>query len=83
MAPGWSGFLRYDGLRIQHDNPLLEGSRVKDLSVGLGWQPDQHWLLRAEWHLIDGTTWLSVRDNPQPDLEKHWQMVLFQVSYRL
>lgn len=83
FAPGWSGFLRYDGLRIQHDNPLLEGSRVKDLSVGLGWQPDQHWLLRAEWHLIDGATWLSVRDNPQPDLEKHWQMVLFQVSYRL
>ncbi len=79
----WDAFLRYDTRRISFKEVSELDSSTKDITLGIGWKPDEHWLIRAEWHIVDGAYWLSVQENRAEDLKRHWQMALFQVSYRI
>ena len=55
----------------------------KDWTVGVGWQVDHNWLLRAEWHHIKGTSWLAMQDNPDDNLrEENWDLFALQATYR-
>lgn len=55
----------------------------KDWTLGLGWQVDHNWLLRAEWHRIKGTSWLAMQDNPDDSLrEENWDLFALQATYR-
>lgn len=83
FAPGWDGFLRYDEERILFDSSLFTGMHTRDVALGVGWSPSPSWLLRTEWHWVDGDSWLSVRENPKGIRTQRWQMLLFQVSYRI
>ena len=54
-----------------------------DWTLGVGWRPAKNWLVRAEWHRIEGTGWLAVQDNPvASDTEEDWNMLSLQATYR-
>lgn len=83
FMPGWDVFVRYDGARVKLDQSGMRDIRAEGFSMGVGWKPSPRWLLRAEWHKMNGIIWLSTRENPEGWLNPSWQMVLFQVSYRI
>ena len=56
---------------------------ANDWTFGLQWQPHSRVMLAGEYHYVDGTAWLPVQDNPDPeDTERRWNMWLFQLSLR-
>lgn len=94
LTPKWSALARYDvTYRDQNDKDgqiyrAMTGGAAysrfaKDLTFGLGYQPSNNWLLRGEFHHVDGTAWLPYSDNPNPAAtSRHWNMWLFQAAYR-
>lgn len=99
FTPKWVGILRYDALftdRSDRDgshwaamSPAtrsgLEHSRfAKDITVGLRWNATPQFMLRAEYHHVNGTGWLSRLDNPASEgpLSQHWDLYAIQASYR-
>ena len=90
-----------DGKQFLIDNkipPELQGnipahSRfAKDITVGLRWNVTPSIMLRAEYHYINGTGWISSLDNRAPNAtlqrflpantDQHWNLFAFQASYR-
>ncbi|HET8705943.1 MAG TPA: hypothetical protein VFM46_06540, partial [Pseudomonadales bacterium] len=56
---------------------------AKDSTLGYAYRPNADWLFRLEFHNVEGTTWLSFRENADPaKLAKYWNMALAQLSYR-
>lgn len=62
---------------------------AKDLTVGLRWNITPSIMLRAEYHHINGTGWLSQLDNRYPVnpalpafTDQHWNLFAAQISYR-
>lgn len=56
---------------------------AKDITVGLRWNVTPAFMLRAEYHYVNGTAWLSRLDNPSaPNTEQHWHLYGIQGSYR-
>ncbi|REC93788.1 hypothetical protein [Kushneria indalinina] len=88
----WRWLVRYDvmandwhdrsGKQYENDNRGPAHSRfARDLTLGLKWQPRPSLLLSAEYHNIDGTGWIPPSDNKSEDLERHWDMLMFQASF--
>jgi phosphate-selective porin len=94
LSPAWEVFVRYDALFADKDDRIGEDfeeqtglpahSRfAKDWTAGLGWTIGSSFLLRAEYHNIDGTGWLPIADNPDASTtDRYWDMFLLQASYR-
>ncbi|MBX3615957.1 hypothetical protein [Nitrosomonas sp.] len=97
FTPKIEGILRYDALFIDRSdrdgsrwaaqNPArhgLEHSRfARDITVGLRWNVTPEFMLRAEFHHVNGTGWLSRLDNPvAKDTEENWNLYGIQASYR-
>lgn len=96
FTPKWEGFVRYDALFTDRSDKSgkqwasetgqngLEHSRyAKDITVGLRWNVTPEFMLRAEYHHVIGTGWLSKLDNPNPALtNKEWDLFAIQGSYR-
>ena len=104
FTPNWEGFLRYDALFIDRSDrdgsdwvakkssgrSGLEHSRfAKDIAVGIRWNVTPAFMLRAEYHHVNGTGWLSGLDNPidlktgRPiDTHQYWDLFAIQASYR-
>jgi hypothetical protein len=92
--PNWEGLLRYDvffadrndrsGKAFERITGRAAHTRfAKDLTVGLRWDVTPSFTLRAEYHHINGTGWITVDDNPSvSDLEQRWNMFLLLGSYR-
>lgn len=90
----WEGVLRYDVLftdradRSGQQYSAASGrpahSRyAKDITVGLRWNVTPAFMLRTEYHHVDGTAWLSKMDNPSPSgTNPHWNLFAVQASYR-
>ena len=92
--PQWRMFARYDDLVLDRDD--RDGRAFNQFSgkpahlqfatdwvLGVRYQPDFSWDLRAEVHRVDGTAWLSKKGNSNPDLLKQrWNMLLLQAAYR-
>ncbi len=90
----WEALLRYDVLFA--DRSDRKGKRfarstgrpahtqfAKDLTVGLRWNVTPKIMIRAEYHRINGTGWLSILDNPDVlDTSKNWNLFAAQLSYR-
>ncbi|UJP05723.1 MAG: OprO/OprP family phosphate-selective porin [Nitrosomonas sp.] len=99
FTPKWEGFVRYDALftdRTDRDGsewasqlPTRSGLGytrfAKDITVGLRWNITPAFMLRGEYHHINGTGWLSRLDN-DPSKEGHpsqyWDLFAIQASYR-
>lgn len=54
-----------------------------DFSVGANWQSGAHWGIWGEYHLIDGLSTASARDNTPPaPSDPHWSLFLLMAAYR-
>jgi hypothetical protein len=97
LTPEWEAIVRYDVQHTDRDDPhgkqweradpgragLRHTRFAKDLTAGLRWNVTPEFMLRAEYHHVNGTAWLSTLDNPNThDLSRHWDMFLFLGSYR-
>ncbi|MBK1722469.1 hypothetical protein [Thiocystis violacea] len=94
FAPQWETVVRYD--RLYWDREDRDGSAfaaltglpahrrfAKDLMVGLRWDVTPSFMLRTEFHYIDGTGWLSELENPVPSAtERYWTLFAVLGSYR-
>ena len=94
LSRDWDLVARYDVLYFDRsDRSGRESERLygrpfhrqfgKDFTLGVGWRPHQDWLIRAEWHSIDGTGSVSeVENSNAANLERRWQLWGLQASYR-
>ena len=80
FTPEWEGIVRYDAYfadRDDHNGKIWAGTDAgrrtgrpahsrfaKDITVGLRWNITSQFMLRAEYHHVNGTGWLSALDNP-------------------
>jgi hypothetical protein len=96
LTEDWSAVLRYDVFSADRNNrsgrdlALQTGLPrhrffARDLTVGIRWEFTRNWLLAGEYHNVDGTAWLSPRDNA--DLlsgggDSHWDLVALMLSFR-
>lgn len=97
FTPEWEAVARYDVLHT--DMADRDGSKwaaspasggrpahtrfAKDITVGLRWNVTPEFMLRAEYHNVNGTAWLSTLDNTNPgDLAQHWHLFSVLGSYR-
>ncbi|SCY40665.1 hypothetical protein SAMN05216308_11014 [Nitrosospira sp. Nsp13] len=97
FTPAWEGIVRYDVLLTDKDDPhgkkwaaarpsrsgLADTRFAKDITVGLRWNITPEFMLRAEYHHVNGTGWLSTLDNPVlGNLDQHWNLFSILGSYR-
>lgn len=96
FADDWQWLVRYDSLisnRADRSGKSFEESTggavpahtqfAEDITLGLQWTPHPRVLLAGEYHHIDGTGWLPVRDNQDSaQTSRRWNMWLFQLSLR-
>ena len=94
FTPEWEAIVRYDVLFTDRDD--RNGRKytaatgrpahtrfAKDITVGLRWNITPEFMLRAEYHRVDGTAWLSTLDNPNTgDLSQNWDLFTVLGSYR-
>ncbi|MDO9240261.1 MAG: hypothetical protein Q7U30_09605 [Methylicorpusculum sp.] len=93
FIPQLQGAIRHNVLYL--DNNDKQGDRVerlgvpdhviyaKDWMVSLRWDVTYYWMLRAEYHRIEGTAWIPSADNPDPNsTQKYWDLYGLQLSYR-
>ncbi len=92
--PKWEAILRYDVLFIDRSDRSGKKSAAasgrpahsrfaKDITAGLRWNVTPSFMLRAEYHYVNGTGWLSTLDNPDPaDTSRYWHLFAVQASYR-
>lgn len=77
----WESYLRYDSTRLRGTNAYW--TKFKDINIGLSFRPDEHWLVRAEFHYINGRSRLFTRDNAYYAGEpSYWHAGMVQVAYR-
>jgi hypothetical protein len=90
----WQGFLRYDVLYL--DRADRDGMRyaalsgkpayshyAKDWTVGVRYDVTPSFMLRGEFHTVDGTGWLPYESNPDSFASsRRWNMLLLQGSYK-
>jgi hypothetical protein len=94
ITPEWEAIARYDVLYTDSDDrsgkkwAAATGGNphrryAKDITVGLRWNVTPELMLRAEYHRVNGTAWLSTLDNPNSgDLSPHWNLFSILGSYR-
>ena len=95
FTPQVQGLLRYDVLYQDKDNKqggcLQETVNglpshscfAKDWTVGLTWTITPQIMLRAEYHMVNGTGWLTRTDNPDPSkTQRRWNLFAFQAAFR-
>lgn len=100
FTPKWEGLVRYDAYyadRSDRDGSEFASSAfakrvgapahtryAKDIMVGLRWNVTPQFMVRAEYHHINGTGWLSRLDNPASEgpLDKNWDLYAIQASFR-
>lgn len=97
FTPELEGIIRYDVLYTDGDDP--SGKRwaasraargrpahtrfAKDITVGLRWNITPQFMLRGEYHRVNGTGWLSTLDNPDyQGAVQHWDLFSILGSYR-
>jgi hypothetical protein len=97
-SESWDFFVRYDRFAFDdHDmygsriaaSPSFNFRGLPDFafyastySVGAGYHINTSWLLRAEWHNVEGGGWLNHADNEDHALKKYWDLLAVQLSYR-
>ncbi len=90
FTPKWEGIVRYDAYFFDRSDRDGSNSRVphsryaRDIMVGLRWNVTPEFMLRAEYHHVNGTGWLSRLDNPTSEgpLDKNWDLFAIQASFR-
>ncbi len=94
LHPKWQLYGRYDESYLNKDDrsgrKTSEQSGIpgynffaKDIMMGLRWDINSSMMLRAEYHNINGTQWLTYEDNKdRTDTERYWDLFALQLSIR-
>lgn len=93
LTPEWELFVRYDVSYFSDEDKKGERQSAvtgapahfffaKDLTFGVRWDPMHNLMLRAEYHRVDGASWLSGVENNPIDIVRKWDMFALQASYR-
>lgn len=97
LTPEWEAIARYDVLYMDSndrqgrkwaasgtgDGRHAHNRFAKDITVGLRWNITPEFMLRAEYHHVNGTGWLSTLDNPNPaDMSQRWDLFSILGSFR-
>jgi len=98
LSERWDFFARYDRFSYDGDDKHGEKLAAdtafnfrglpafafysKDYTAGVGWHPEADWLVRAEWHNVEGLGWVNSADNENNRPVKYWDMLALQLSYR-
>ncbi|WP_341502984.1 hypothetical protein [Gallaecimonas sp. GXIMD4217] len=82
ISPRLSVFGRFDYINMDTSVSAANYDQTKDYTLGLNWQFNANWQLRAEYHWVDGVTWIPplVRLDAR-GLEENWQMGAVQLIY--
>jgi hypothetical protein len=89
----WEFLLRYDVSYLNTSDRSGEQTSIqlgipahnfyaKDLTFGARWDVTSQIMLRAEYHWIEGGSWLSNRENNPATTAKYWDMFALSASYR-
>lgn len=92
FAADWEALLRYDvqysdksdktGVRNATATTPAHRFFAKDWTAGLSWSVRPDTKIRAEYHRVNGTSWLSTRENPNlMNTRQYWDMFAVQASY--
>lgn len=93
-APQWELMLRYDVMAVDRDDrDGKEYARVtglpaftryaRDWTAGVRYDVNSSFMVRAEYHHVNGTSWLVGSENPDPSsLERRWDMFMLLGSFR-
>lgn len=87
-------FVRYDYSVENLDDPdgklLAEGGipayfgYARDWTLGGRWRFADNWLLSAEYHWVEGASWVPPILNKDPmTQDEHWSVLALEVSYRM
>lgn len=96
FADEWQWLVRYDSLTNNREDRRGQSFEkgtggtipahtqfADDLTFGLQWTPHPRIMLAGEYHHVDGTGWLPIRDNSDSSqTSRRWNMWLFQLSLR-
>ncbi|MDQ3267479.1 MAG: OprO/OprP family phosphate-selective porin [Pseudomonadota bacterium] len=94
LAPKWEALLRYDVTyidRADRDGKVFAAAThrpgftrfSKDWTTGIRFDLTPEFMLRAEYHRVDGTGYLPAQDNPNPlALERRWDILMLLASFR-
>lgn len=85
LTPDLELLLRYDHSDLNSvdlSSGRDVGGYAKDWTLGLRWDVTQNFMLRAEYHRVDGGSWLSGLENDRTDLQRYWDMFALLASYR-
>jgi hypothetical protein len=94
LAPKWEALLRYDVMYADsedRDGKAFAAAThrpgftrfAKDWTAGIRFDLTPEFMLRAEYHRVDGTGYLPVQDNPNPSaLVQRWDMFMLLASFR-
>jgi len=94
LAPKWEALLRYDVMYTDSGDRNGEAYAAathrpaftrfaKDWTAGIRFDLTPEFMLRAEYHRVDGTGYLPVQDNPNPSaLVQRWDMFMLLASFR-
>jgi len=89
----WQLYARYDEHYLNTDdrtgraNDLIGSPRhisfSKDVMFGVRWDVNASVMVRAEYHNINGTSWLTTADNPdRSKTKRYWDVLALQLSLR-
>jgi hypothetical protein len=89
----WEAVARFDRLCLDLDDcngekfaaqtGMLANRRyADDWMAGVRWDVTKSVMLRAEFHHVHGTAWISVEDNDPRTLQDNWNMFAVLVSFR-
>ena len=94
FTPRIEGLLRYDVFYQDKDNRdggcIAETNGLpdhacfaKDFTVGLTWTITPNVMVRAEYHKVNGTGWLTRSDNPDSsETKQRWNLFAVQAAFR-
>jgi hypothetical protein len=92
FAEGWEGYARYDLFYPDRSDRngkkfaaatggLAYDAFAKDVTVGLRWDVTSWFMLRAEYHRINGAAWTAASEN-QGETQQHWDLWGLSASFR-
>lgn len=77
----WESYVRYDFTELR--GAESDATDFRDINLGISFRPDEHWLIRSEFHYIQGRARLFKRDNEfYPSEPKYWHAGMLQIAYR-
>lgn len=81
INPKWEAYIRYDSTKLRGSHSYW--TDFNDMNAGVSFRPDEHWLIRTEFHYIQGRGRLFTRDNEYYAGEpNYWHAGMLQIAYR-